>query len=147
MENEIKKDEGLETLPEDKVVQKIDTLEVRGFSKKTLAKWEEQYGKPVDAEKKQIGYMSVCPVDREILNVQLGQIIDIIRADLEDALQMPVIITPGVADSVGMTGTLRAKLGGLVNAKVETEPQGPGDVVSLERKGDLIEIRLKEKIN
>lgn len=114
--------------------QEVGPKKVRGFSKETLSAWRVQYGEPISAETE--GWIAIDSADRQILGIEVSQVIETIREDIEGATGIRLRVVPGNSEYVGLTGTARERLK-LENYKEKTGVK-EGDMVTVRREGDRL---------
>ncbi|MFC1616315.1 hypothetical protein ACFL21_04185 [Patescibacteria group bacterium] len=123
---------------------KIGPLKVRGFTKETLRSYRPGYGPPVgihdQTKEKQWGYIGLSPDQRGILEVEVFDLVKVVRGDLENVILINLQVVPGRDNLLALTGTARKKLQ-LQNFKGVDGDDIIGDIVEIFRndKG-LIEI-------
>ena len=106
-----------------------------GFRKSTISMHTDEYGAPKADGR--AGYIGISPELREELDVQVGEVVDVTRDNLEEVYRALVVgARTGV---VPMTGTLRDLLGLEKTATLDGTVQS-GDIIAIGRRANQLVI-------
>ncbi len=114
---------------------------VGGFRKKTIKVNEEAHGDELPAKNNEVlGHLGLGVEDREVLDVEIGQTINVLRGDVHDVVEGVVLrIVPGREGKAALTGSARSVLGLKKFVGHDSEPDS-GDVVVFENIDGVLHV-------
>lgn len=119
----------------------VEPLMVGGFRKRTIAANREAFGDgefSLDSDE-MAGHIAIGREDRDMFGIEIGQLMSIIRTDVERATGYLVRVVAGREGKVGLTGSVRSALG-LVKYEGHDGENVVGDVVRVVCVDDMLKV-------